>query len=204
MNELDHLLSKAIIHAIKAELKDEMIKKIEDEGIKIDDLLSISDKAKAYLFETEFEALEDHVLRDFLSVEEHSQTKEKWLTIKNRELTEKILKTFADPEKKAILDLTNEGSETIPKILVLCNLPNTTGYRKMKQLIEDGFVTSVGMAETFEGKRALIYRSIIQKIQISIKKNEIIAKILVPKDILSSSYIVSSIMEEERKDTHTN
>jgi len=66
----------------------------------------------------------------------------------------------------------------------------------MNQLIEDGFVTPIGLAETFEGKRAILYRSIIQKIQIIMNRNEIITKILIPKEIIDSSQIVRTITNE--------
>ncbi|HET8719363.1 MAG TPA: hypothetical protein VFM64_00010 [Candidatus Nitrosotenuis sp.] len=194
MNELDNFLSKAIILSIKNEMSEDRVKKLETEyGVKISEILDKKEISDTAIFEEECELMEDQVLREFLAINEDESTKERWIVIKNRQLIERILKTFADPEKKIILDLTRESAETIPKILVLSNLPNTSGYRKMNQLIEEGFVTSVGLAETFEGKRALVYRSIIQKIQIIINKNDIIAKILVPKDVLASSQIVSAI-----------
>jgi hypothetical protein len=55
-----------------------------------------------------------------------------------------------------------------------------------------------GLAETFEGRRALLYKSIIQKIQIIINKSDIFAKILVPKETLGSSFMVKMIVELEQ------
>jgi hypothetical protein len=202
MNELDDFLFKSILQAIKNQLNIEKIKSIEqkmqqEHGLKFSDLLNRFDEVKNSLFEfeSELKKIEDEVLRDFLTVETADATAEKWLVIKNKYLTEIILKTFADEDKKAILDLTRENAETIPKILVLCNLPNTSGYRKTNQLIEDGFVTPIGLAETFEGKRAILYRSIIQKIQIIINRNSVITKILIPREIVDSSHIVRMITE---------
>lgn len=202
MNELDGFLFKSILQAIKNQLNTEKIRSIEQKlqqthGLKFSDLLNRFDEVKDSLFEfeSELKKIEDEVLRDFLTVETADTTSEKWLVIKNKYLTEIILKTFADEDKKAILDLTRDRAETIPKILVLCNLPNTSGYRKTNQLIEDGFVTPIGLAETFEGKRAILYRSIIQKIQIIINRNSVITKILIPKEIVNSSQIVRTITE---------
>ncbi len=202
MNELDVFLFKSILQAIKNQINIEKIRGIEqklqqERGLKFSDLFNKFDEVKNSLFEfeSELKKIEDEILRDFLTVEAIDGTSEKWLVIKNRYLTELILKTFADEDKKTILDLTRDNAETIPKILVLCDLPNTSGYRKMNHLIEDGFVTPVGLAETFEGKRAILYRSIIQKIQIIINKNDIITKILIPNDVVSSSQIVRTITE---------
>ena len=203
MNELDGFLFKAILQAIKNQINTEIISGIEQklqrgQGLKFSDLFNRFNEVKNSLieYESELKKIEDEILRDFLTVEVVDSAAEKWLVIKNKYLTELILKTFADEDKKAILDLTRDNTETIPKILVLCNLPNTSGYRKMNQLIEDGFVTPIGLAETFEGKRAILYRSIIQKIQIIMNRNEIITKILIPKEIIDSSQIVRTITNE--------
>lgn len=198
MNGLDILLNKAILQSIQNELDVNKLKRIEEQlqeqGFDISEIVSKIEQVKNTLFEFEhdFKKIEDKVLRNFLAVE--NDRFETWLVIKNRFLTELILKTFADEDKKKIIDLTRNNSETIPKILSLCDLPNTSGYRKVRQLIDDGFVMPVGMAETFEGRRALLYRSIIQKIQININKNEIMARVLVPKESINSSQIVNTII----------
>lgn len=199
MNSLDILLNKAILQSIENAIDKEKLGRIEiqlhEQGFEISEILSKFGQLRRELFEFEqdFKKIEDEILRDFLITEEHSS--ETWLVINNKVLTELILKTFADEDKKLILDFTRNNSQTIPKILSLCNLPNTSGYRKVKQLIDDGFVIPTGMAETFEGRRALLYRSIIQKVQVYINKNDIITKILVPKEILNSSLIVKTISD---------
>lgn len=198
MNGLDTLLNKAILQSIQNELDANKLKRIEDQlheqGFDISEIVSRIEQVKNTLFEFEhdFKRIEDKVLRNFLTLEEDGL--ETWIVITNRFLTELILKAFADEDKKKIMDLIRNNSETIPKILSLCNLPNTSGYRKIKQLIDDGFVMPTGMAETFEGRRALLYRSIIQKIQININKNEITAKMLVPKESIDLSQIVKTVI----------
>jgi hypothetical protein len=202
MNGLDELLHKAIFQAIQNKIDVEEIyrieKKLHAEGIKFSEFISKFSQIKkpAFNFEHELKKVEDMVLRNFLVIEESSS--ETWVVIKNKYLTELILKTFADEDKKMIMDFTRTKSETIPKILTLCDLPNTSGYRKMKHLIDDGFVIPAGLAETFEGRRALVYKSIIQKIQIIINKSDIFAKILVPKETLNSSQLVKMITELEQ------
>ncbi len=200
MNGLDTLLYRAILQSIQNELNVEKLRQIDkrlqqEHGVKFSELGSKPNKIKNQLFEFEDELkkIEDRLLRNFLLIE--NQSSETWLVIMNRQLTELILKTFADEDKKIILDFTRIKSETIPKILSLCNIPNTSGYRKMKQLIDNGFVIPDGMAETFEGRRALLYKSIIQKIQITIDKSDIFAKILVPKESINSSEIIKTIAD---------
>ena len=136
--------------------------------------------------------IEDKVLRNFLTIEKTAN--DTWIIIRDKHLAERILKTFADVDKKTILDCIRDRSETVPRILSLCNLPNTSGYRKINQLIDDGFVSPVGLAESFEGKRAILYKSVIQKIQITINKDRVVTSILAPKETLRSSQIINTVL----------
>lgn len=203
MNGLDTLLYRAILQSIQNELNVEKFQQIDkklqqEHGIKFSELGSKPNEIKNQLFqfENDLKKIEDNLLKNFLLIENHFS--ETWLVITNKHLTELILKTFADEDKKLMLDFTRTKSETIPKILSLCNLPNTSGYRKMKQLIGDGFVIPDGLAETFEGRRALLYKSIIQKIQITIDKSDIFAKILVPKEDINSSEIIKTVIDTNK------
>lgn len=211
MNELDNFLLKAILHAIRNEMNTDKIARLEqklqqEHGLGFSDLLNKLDELKDSLFEyeSELKKIEDEILRNFLVVE--TEGSEKWLIVRNAYWTEVILKTFADDEKKSILDLIRDNAESIPKILALCNLPNTSGYRKMNQLIEAGFVVPVGMEETFEGKRTMLYKSIIQKIQILINKNKVTAKLSFRPEMLNSSQIVKMITKaiQDKTDSLTN
>jgi hypothetical protein len=202
MNELDSFLLKSILHSIKNEfgfdrVNDLVIKLQQEHSLEFSDWFSKYDKVKKSLveFETELINIEDKVLRNFLTIEKSTVASTGWLVIKNKRSTELILKTFADEDKKLILDLLTIKTETIPNILESCGLPNTSTYRKINQLINDGFVMPVGLAESFEGKRAILYKTIIKEIQIIINKNSIVAKILVPDDLLRSSLIIKTIVE---------
>lgn len=200
MEGLDTLLLKAIFQSTQDELDSEKIKNInlrlnQEYGITFQELFSKFEKMQGALrrFESDLKDIEDKILRNFLTVEKSTPT-ETWITVRDKHLAEMILKTYADSEKKMILDSTRDKSETIPKVLSLCNLPNTSGYRKMNQLIEEGFVTPTGLAESFEGKRALLYKSVIQKIQISINKDRVTTTIAVPKESLRSSQVINMIL----------
>ncbi len=198
MNGIDVLLHKAVLQSIQNQIDGEKFQHIEqglqEQGIKLSDLVSRSSRAmNPSWFEEEIKKIEDSVLKEFLVLEGNPHST--WITIKNRYLTELILKTFADDDKKRILDFVRNRPETIPKTLASCNLPNTSGYRKMRQLIDDGFVMTTGLVESFEGRRTLVYKSVIHKIQITINKNEIYARISVPKEIIGSSDMIKTIVD---------
>jgi hypothetical protein len=205
MNGFDEFLYKAILDALKNELSEEKTTKIEQKlhtntQFQLADLVTKFDKIKGTLveFERELQDIEDLVLRNFVEVQPSSG----WVTIKNKTLVGKILKTFADPEKKTILNFLYDNPETIPKILVLCNLPNTSGYRKMSQLIDDGFAVPVGLSESHEGRRAVIFKSIIQKTQIGINKNQVDVRIFVPKMLLRTSEILGTLTRINQDKPH--
>lgn len=212
MRGLDEIIVNAIVHTIKKEINSKDLEGIEqrlqNSGMQMTDIFYKFPEMKRSLFRftNDLKIIEDGILKDFLIIEHIPGTSEIWLVIKNQYLTEIILKTFADEDKKAIMDLIRDEPETIPKILERCKIPNTSGYRKMNQLIDDKMVLTTGLAETFEGKRAITYKSIIQKIQILINGNEIIAKIFVNQKTLDSSEIIHAIIEinQDKAKTLTN
>lgn len=194
------MLTKAIVQSIQDKLDVEKIqnmnKKLEtDHGFKFEEIFNKYDDMRRSLhqFETDLKNIEDNVLRNFLTIEKTIKN-DILILVRDKHLAEIILKTFADGDKKTILDFTRDQSETVPRILSLCNLPNTSGYRKMNQLIDDGFVVPVGLAESFEGKRAILYKSLIQKIQITINRGSILTAIVVPKEALRSSQVINTIL----------
>lgn len=202
MEGLDTLLLRSILHSVQEELEQEQIQHIEEKlqqeyGLSFNELFNRFDKVKnsLYPFQNDLKNIEDKVLRNFLSVDKDSESSDMWIVIRNKHLAELILKTFADEDKKMILDKTREKAETVPNLLSSCQLPNTSGYRKTKQLIDDGFIIPIGLAESFEGKRAILYKSLIQKIQITINRDQVITAILIPKDDLASSHIINTILD---------
>ncbi len=200
MEGIDRLLVNSLSESIRSELTDEKVSRLEkkiaeDFGLGFDEFVYKFGQVRKSLFafELELKKIEDNILRNFVTLEKHGD--ETWLVVKNDHLTEVLLKTFADEDKKHILDATREKAESIPRVLTQCGIPNTSGYRKMNQMIDEGFVVPVGLAETFEGKRAILYKSVIQKIHINIDKNDIVTKILVPEEIITSSPLVQLMTE---------
>ena len=139
MEGLDVLLSKAIFQSVRDEFDAERIQSInkmlkQEHGITFEKLFNSYDKMRntLYQFEEDLKDIEDKVLRNFLTIEKTAN--DTWIIIRDKHLAERILKTFADVDKKTILDCIRDRSETVPRILSLCNLPNTSGYRKINQI----------------------------------------------------------------------
>lgn len=200
MHGLDQIIVNAIMHTVKKEISSKDLKDMEQQlqshGMQMTEIFYKFPEMKKSLFRftDDLKVIEDEILKDFLIVEQDSKASEIWLVIKNQYLTELILKTFSDHDKKAIMDLIRDESDTIPKILERCKIPNTSGYRKMNQLIDEKMVTATGLAETYEGKRAILYKSVIQGIQILVNGNKVVAKISVDSETLDSSEIIRTII----------
>lgn len=203
MDGIDKLLFNSLLRSVEREIDSKKMETMGQRlasqyGVGFDGMFYKFDEVKRSLFEfeTELKNIEDKILQDCISAENNEGAI--WLTIKNRDLTEIILRTFADDAKKHILDTTRQKAESMPKILTACKMPNTSGYRKMNQLISDGFVIPTGLAETFEGKRAIMYKSVIEQLQIIIEKSTILAKIRITKETFASSHMVQALTEMGR------
>lgn len=200
MDGMDRLLFNSLLRTMEKEIDSKKIRDMEERlasqhGLGFEDVFYKFDEMRCLLFEfeTELKNIEDKILQDCVTAD--SDDGSIWLTVKNRHLTELILRTFADEGKKQILDTTRQRAESMPRILTLCKMPSTSGYRKLNQLISDGFVIPTGLAETFEGKRAITYRSVIEQLQIIIERNVIVAKIKITKETFLSSKLVQALTE---------
>ena len=120
-----------------------------------------------------------------ISTLEKIHQKQKWTTISDKTTVQFILETLGDDNKKNILISTNEP-RIIPEILDACSLPNTSGYRKIRELINDGMLVVCGHTTINGGKKVDKYVSIFDSIKINIIKNKIMIKVQFSVNYLDS------------------
>ena len=101
----------------------------------------------------------------------------KWIKIKDQSVTELILKAFADKDKKKILGATLGKSRTPAQILGICEIPSTSGYRKIKSLILDGLLIPNGTFGDRNKRQVRGYISALENIKIDIDKGELIVEV---------------------------
>lgn len=96
----------------------------------------------------------------------------KWVRIKDKSLVMLILQAYADSDKKKILDAL-----TKPKIILdvinKCKLPQTSSYRKINSLMQNGLLIPVGSVPMKYGKNVVKYISLFSNLEISIVKNDV-------------------------------
>ena len=80
-----------------------------------------------------------------------------------------ILPAIGDPEKWAILKTVFDSPKTSKAIVAECNLPMTSSYRKINQMVEDGLLVVNGFVITKHGRKALKYQTSFDSVTIIIK-----------------------------------
>ena len=192
----DHLFANSLNEIIRKNLGNKTVKKIEDR---------LFEKFGMSLTQAieEFEKL-DLVLREFFGkgadglerkfFESILQTKLKkskgnWHTITDSHVNATILQAFGDPEKKKILESVSDAPKIIADILKECNLPQTSGYRKINSLIDDGLLVQSDQVIK-DNKKINKYVCILTNLKINIEKNKIVVDVqLTPHEQQNSSII---------------
>lgn len=196
MTGLDRLLAKSLDSMIRNNLGDKIVKKIEDRlfekyGISLTQSIEQFQKLDLVLREL-FGAGADGLEQQFVKnlYETKTTDGENWVLIDDQILTKIVLDSFGDDDKKKILSTVNDQSLIISQILDACNIPQTSGYRKINSLIDDGLLVPSGSVITTDGKRVSRYRSIFDNIRIDIIKNKVTVRI----HLINDDYLKSSVL----------
>jgi len=115
-----------------------------------------------------------------------------WHTITDSNVNEIILQAFGDSDKKKILETVSNTAMIIASILKKCNLPQTSGYRKINQLIDDGLLVHSGYVMK-DNKKTHKYVCIFNNLKINIEKNNLIVDVQLTKLEQQNSSILQII-----------
>lgn len=119
-----------------------------------------------------------------------------WITITDPTLTSIILEAFGDDDKKKIISSVIEESKIVYQILKESKIPQTSGYRKINSLIENGILITDGHIETKDGKKINKYKTAFTNVVINIIQNKITADIHVDsKQMWEESLILATMSE---------
>ncbi len=198
MSGLDKLIAKSLDSSIKENLGKNTLQKVEQRlfekyGISITQ--SIQDFIKLDTVLREFfgegaEGMERQFIDNVVRIEETKYQDPNWITIEDPSLAKLILESLGDADKKEILNAVIEEPKIISEILESTKLPQTSGYRKINSLIHDGLLVVHGFTMTYDRKKVNKYKSIFENASISIKKNNIIIKILLAKGSMEESSVI--------------
>lgn len=201
MSGVDNLLIKSIDTVIRDNLSEKTLQKIESRlfekyGLSITQSLSQFQKLDAVLrefFGAGADGLEKRILENVCSLEKSKEADHEWMHFEDQYLTKIILEALGDEDKKQILIAVMDESHIISEILDICNIPQTSGYRKVNSLIENGLLINSGYITTSDGKKVTKYIALFKNVKIDIIKNKITVKAKIGKDVLNNSTLVPLI-----------
>ena len=211
MGGLDHFLSQSLEYTIRENLGKQTVNKIEKRlfekhGLSLAQSVKEFQKLDLVLrehFGKGADGIEEKFFKNLCSFNPTTKdekrlnnNKKTWITITDPKLTGKVLEAFGDEDKKGIISSVNEEPKIVYQILKESKIPQTSGYRKINSLIDNGILIVDGHIETKEGKKVNKYRTAFKNMHINIMKNDITVDIQVDnKNALEESSILSVMSE---------
>lgn len=200
-NSLDNLLAPTLRKSIEVNLGKSTLNKIEQRlmerhGLGIVQAIKDFHKFDSVLrefFGAGADGLEAKFLQNIIDLKQQKKSADNWIVIKDQELSKIFLESFADTDKKDILGAVLDESLIIADILDKCNVPQTSGYRKINQLIESGLLISNGYAVSTDGKKIKKYESIFDNVKMDIEKNVVVVKVQLKKTSIQESAVLQVI-----------
>lgn len=176
MSGLDILLAESISNHIKENLGEAVIQKIETRlKEKFDCSLSESiesfhrlDSVLHEFFGNGAESIEKQIVELACRIEKSNKSKSNWIIIDDPLVTQTILKSFGDSDKRKILESLAAKPQMVSEILEKFKIPQTSGYRKLNSLIKDGLIIDSGQTSICEGKIVKKYVSVFENLKINI------------------------------------
>jgi len=200
-NGLDNLLVNSLRASIENNLGKETLNKIEQRlmerhGLGLVQAIKDFHKLDSVLrefFGAGADGLEQKFLKNIVAVEKTKQSNSNWIHIKDPELSKIFLESFADPDKKLIIGSVMDESLIICDIIKKCQIPQTSGYRKINFLINNGLLVSTGFELAQDGKKVKKYETIFDNVKMDIVKNSVTVKIQLKKSLLNESSILQTV-----------
>lgn len=180
MPGLDHIIAKSLSGIIEKNLGIKTVQKIESRlfekyGISWSQSLEEFEKLDFVLKELFGDAgargLENRFCENIFD-SKSKKTKESWIIILDSSINSTIIQTFGDLEKKKIIESVISVPKIMYEIIKECDLPQTSGYRKINALINDGFLIPTEF-EIKENKKIFKYICTFKNLKIDINSNQI-------------------------------
>jgi hypothetical protein len=200
-NGLDNLLVPSLRKSIEENLGNDTLQKIEQRlmerhGLGLIQAIKNFNKFDSVLrefFGAGADGLEQKFLQKIVDVKKSKQSNSNWIHLKDPELSRVFLESFADPDKKSILGSVMDESLIIAKIIQVCKIPQTSGYRKINYLIDNGLLVSNGFELAHDGKKVKKYLTIFENVKVDIVKNDVSVKVQLKTTLLNDSSILQTV-----------
>ena len=178
MSGLDGFLAKSLEEVINKNLGEKTVKRIQDRlfekfGMSLTQAMEEFDKVDLVLREFFGKGADGLEKRFFEGIFQSKSKKSKdgWYTLRDENAASTILQAFGDPEKKKVLETVSDTPKIIAEIIEECNLPQTSGYRKINSLIDEGLLYKSGYI-TRENKKINQYVSAFSNFRINLENKK--------------------------------
>ena len=201
MSGLDTLIAKSFESTIKDNLGQQTFEKIEQRvfekhGLPLSQAIQDFKKFDSVLkefFGSGATGIEKQILDKIVIMQETKNKEKNWITIEDPSLTKLILESLGDEDKKNILNAVIDEPRIISDILESSKIPQTSGYRKINALIQNGMLIPHGSALTHDGKKVTKYKSVFENISIEIEKNRVTVRVLPTTESFTKSTVMQLV-----------
>ncbi len=202
MSGLDTLIARSLDGTIRENLGKNTLIKIEQrlfEKYGINLTQSIQDFTKLDTVLREFfgegaGGLEKQFLENIVTLEE-AKSQPNWVTIQDSHLSKIILESYGDEDKKNILNSVVDNPKIISEIIEATGIAQTSGYRKINSLIDDGLLIIDGHITSADGRTVNKYKALFENLSIHMEKNNIYVKVLLVKESLQKSSVIQVVQK---------
>ena len=112
-----------------------------------------------------------------------------WVTIYNTSFVNLVLESLGDACKRQILNSVLTESQTIPDIIEIHKLPQTTAYRKVNELIQSRLLVSQRSIQRRNSDKTNV-KCIFDGVRIEFEKNKTVVKALIKKEFLKNYKLI--------------
>lgn len=192
MGGIDRLIAKALSQKIKQKLDEDELKILERElflehGMSIKLSIEHFDKLNLVLkniLNLNRKKFVNECLNEVIKIQRKGDKYS--VRIIDQNLLDSLLVLCGDNETRQMLNCLFENELTIPQILSEAQIPKTSGYRKIENLIINGLIVESGKVLS-ESKRISKYKCIFDEIKIEMKKNDIVFQGIINEQIYDKS-----------------
>lgn len=194
----DCFLSHSFEELVQKKLGNRTFRKIERRlltlyGLTVSECIADFTKIDAVMREilgSATDKLEKELTKQLFTI---SNKKTSLIILNDKNLSEKILLAYGDKDKKTILELLSNQSILLLDIQSITNIPQATGYRRAKELIDDGLLVESGYELTSDNKRVKTYTSLLSGFTINSINSQYNVQIRVKENFLESSMLCQII-----------
>lgn len=148
----------------------------------------LSDILKENFAEGGASNIEKQFLATIINSQKQTTSESKERIISDYELVKKIMEDLGDTDMMSIINNVMKKPKLVLEILKSCKLPQTSGYRKINKLVDDGLLIMSGYDVGSDGRKIFKYTTSFDSISVLMEGGK--AKVNIkPKKVGKNQYL---------------